>query len=185
MSKVSPRLHTPVGACIVAGLLSAIPFIQFAGVTVIAVAATATIYLSYVLGNLGSMRARLRGWPRTRAPFSLGGWGKLVNVVAIVYGVLMYINFLWPAGDSPAAQLRVFTNPSANQSDYGTGQLVHFVGFLNDISLIELLTGVVLIVGVIYWFAVQRNKPWTPPTQPEEDLTGIAPTASPPMHLDG
>jgi amino acid transporter len=185
MSKVSPRLHTPVGACIVAGLLSAIPFIQFAGVTVIAVAATATIYLSYVLGNLGSMRARLRGWPRTRAPFSLGRWGKLVNVIAIVYGVLMYINFLWPAGDSPAAQLRVFTNPSANQSDYGTGQLVHFVGFLNDISLIELLTGVVLIVGVIYWFAVQRNKPWTPPTQPEEDLTGIAPTASPPMHLDG
>jgi len=185
LAKVNPRLHTPVWTCVAVGLLSAIPFIQFAGVTVIAVAATATIYLSYVLGNLGSMRARLRGWPRTRAPFSLGRWGKLVNVIAIVYGVLMYINFLWPAGDSPAAQLRVFTNPSANQSDYGTGQLVHFVGFLNDISLIELLTGVVLIVGVIYWFAVQRNKPWTPPTQPEEDLTGIAPTASPPMHLDG
>jgi amino acid transporter len=186
MSKVSPRLHTPIGACIVVGLLSAIPFIQFAGVAVIAVAATATIYLSYLLGNIASMRARSRGWPRTRAPFSLGGWGKLVNIVAIVYGALMYINFLWPAGSSGANALRIFTNPSPDQTDYyGTGPLVHFGGFLNKIALIEMVTAVVLIVGVIYWFTVQRKKPWTPPIQPQEDLAGIAPTASPPVHLEG
>ena len=52
MAKVSPRLHTPVGACIIIGALAAVPFIQFAGAAVIAVGATASIYLSYLLGNL-------------------------------------------------------------------------------------------------------------------------------------
>src|SRR6185436_8830089 len=98
MAKVSPRLHTPVATCVVIGLLSAIPFIQFSGPTVIAVGATASIYFSYLLGNIAVMRARTRGWPKTRAPFSLGRWGKLVNVVAIVWGLLMLANFLTPSG---------------------------------------------------------------------------------------
>src|SRR5271169_1108374 len=46
-AKVSPRLHTPVWACIVVALLSAVPFIQYAGVSIIAIAATGMIYLSY------------------------------------------------------------------------------------------------------------------------------------------
>jgi amino acid transporter len=75
MAKVSPRLHTPVATCIIIGLLSAIPFIQFSGPTVIAVGATASIYFSYLLGNFAVMRARMRGWPKTKAPFSLGRWG--------------------------------------------------------------------------------------------------------------
>ena len=86
MAKVNPRLHTPVGACIIIGALAAVPYLQFAGPTVIAVGATASIYLSYLLGNLAVMRARTRGWPKTKAPFSLGRWGKVVNVVAILWG---------------------------------------------------------------------------------------------------
>ena len=39
---------------------------------IIAIAATGMIYLSYFLGNIAIMRARTRGWPRTRAPFRLG-----------------------------------------------------------------------------------------------------------------
>ena len=97
MAKVNPRLHTPVATCVIIGALAAIPFIQFSGPTVIAVGATASIYLSYLLGNLAVMRARTRGWPRTRAPFSLGGWGKIVNVIAIVWGLAMLLNFLTPA----------------------------------------------------------------------------------------
>ena len=177
MAKVNPRLHTPIGACVVVGLLSAVPFLQFAGASTIAVAATATIYLSYLLGNIGVMRARAKGWPRTRAPFSLGGWGKVVNTIAIAYGAAMYINFLWPAGSSGANALRIFTNPSPDQTNYGAGQLVHFFGFLNKIALIEQVTIIVLVVGAIYWFAVQRKKPYTAPVQPGEELTGIAPEA--------
>ena len=64
LSKVNPELHTPVWSCIVIGLLAGIPFIQFTGVAIIAIAATGMIYLSYLIGNLALFRARLRGWPR-------------------------------------------------------------------------------------------------------------------------
>jgi amino acid transporter len=176
MSKVSPRLHTPIGACIIVGALSAVPFLQFAGASTIAVGATASIYLSYLLGNIAVMRARTRGWPRTRAPFSLGAAGKLINALAILWGGSMMVNFLWPASTEGVNALRIFTNPSPNQTDYfGTGPLVHFFGFLNDIALIEQVFAIVFILGAIYYFAVQRNKPYTPATPPDEDLSDIVP----------
>jgi amino acid transporter len=187
LSKVSPRLHTPIGACVVIGALAAVPFIQFAGAATLAVGATATIYLSYFLGNIAVMRARMKGWPKTKAPFSLGGLGKVVNVLALLWGGAMLLNFLTPSSASSAFDakasganyLRIFSNPKAYQSDYYVAghQLVNFhVGFLNKIPLIELFMGVVLIVGAIYYFAAQKKKPWTPSTPPEEDLVGIAPT---------
>jgi amino acid transporter len=187
LSKVSPRLHTPIGACVVIGALAAVPFIQFAGAATLAVGATATIYLSYFLGNIAVMRARMKGWPKTKAPFSLGGFGKVVNVLALLWGGAMLLNFLTPSSASSAFDakasganyLRIFSNPKAYQSDYYVAghQLVNFhIGFLNKIPLIELFMGVVLIVGAIYYFAAQKKKPWTPSTPPEEDLVGIAPT---------
>src|ERR671930_1874486 len=97
LAKVNPKLHTPIGSCIAIGVLSGVPFIQFAGAAVIAVGATASIYFSYLLGNLAFMRARLKGWPKTRAPFSLGVWGKVVNVIAILWGAAMLLNFLTPS----------------------------------------------------------------------------------------
>ena len=190
LSKVSPRLHTPIGSCIVVGALAAVPFIQFAGAAVLAVGATATIYLSYFLGNIAVARARMKGWPRTKAPFSLGTWGKLVNGGALLWGGAMLLNFLTPSSASSAFDahatganyLRIFSNPKAVQSDYYTkgAQLVNFhIGFLNKIPLIELFMGVVLIVGAIYYFAAQRNKPFEPVRPPEEeDLTGIAPATT-------
>src|ERR1700678_1290577 len=64
LSKVSPRLHTPVWTCVVVAVVSAIPFIKYSGAATIAIAATGMIYLSYFLGNIVIMRARLRGWPK-------------------------------------------------------------------------------------------------------------------------
>ena len=188
MSKVNPRLHTPVATCIIVGGLAAIPFIQFAGASTIAVGATASIYFSYLLGNLAFMRARMRGWPKTSAPFSLGVWGKVVNVVAILWGASMLINFLTPsgavsgldAGDaSGASYLRIFSNPKPSQTDYFVEgeQLVDFkIGFLNDIPVIWTVFGLVILIGAIYYFAVQRRKPYEAVHPPqEEDLAGIAP----------
>jgi amino acid transporter len=177
LARVSPRLHTPIWSCIAVGGLSAIPFIQFAGAPVIAVGATASIYLSYFLGNIAVMRARVKGWPRTRAPFSLGGWGKVVNAVALLWGGLMLVNFLWPAsGTTGANALRIFSNPKPVQTDYyGTGPLVHLgLSFLNHIPLIELVMAVVLITGAIYFFAVQRHKPFTAVAPPDEDVEEVA-----------
>ena len=189
MSKVNPRLHTPVGTCIIIGLLAAIPFIQFAGASTIAVGATASIYFSYLLGNLAFMRARVRGWPKTRAPFSLGVWGKVVNAIAILWGAAMLLNFLTPSSAtsafdpnaSGANYLRIFSNPKPIQTDYFAEgqQLVDFkIGFLNEIPVIWTVFGVVILIGAIYYFAVQKQKPFEAVRPPEEeDLSGIAPVA--------
>jgi amino acid transporter len=190
MAKVNPRLHTPVVTCIIVGALSAIPFIQFAGASTIAVGATASIYFSYLLGNLAFMRARTKGWPRSKAPFSLGVWGKVVNAVAILWGGAMLLNFLWPSSAtsafdpnaSGANYLRIFSNPKPVQTDYFTEgkQLVDFkIGFLNDIPVIWTVFGLVIIIGAIYYYAVQRNKPLEAVRPPEEeDLSGIAPATA-------
>ncbi|MBA3737042.1 MAG: amino acid permease [Actinobacteria bacterium] len=187
MAKVNPRLHTPVATCIIVGALSAVPFVQFAGASTIAVGATASIYFSYLLGNLAFMRARAKGWPKTRAPFSLGSWGKVVNVVAILWGAAMLLNFLTPSSAtsafdpnaSDANYLRIFSNPKPIQTDYFVEgeQLVDFkIGFLNEIPVIWTVFGIVILVGAIYYFAVQRNKPFVAVRPPEEeDLAGIAP----------
>jgi len=128
--------------------------------------ATGLIYLSYFLGGLALLRARLKGWPRTKAPFSLGKWGILVSVVGLIYGGAMLVNFLWPATSD--SSLRVFSNPKATQ----TGGFVNFhIGFLNDIPVIELVMAVVVIIGAIYYLSVQRNKEYNvvvPPDQGEE-----------------
>ena len=105
LSRVSPSLHTPVWSCVAIAAIAAIPFIQYSGAGIIAIAATGMIYLSYFLGNIVIMRARARGWPRISAPFKLGRWGLVVNVVALIYGGAMIVNFAWPRrGQQPQAQ---------------------------------------------------------------------------------
>src|SRR5262249_44336321 len=92
LARVAPRLHTPLWSCVAVALVAAIPFIQFTGASTIAIAATGMIYFAYFLGNIAILRARLKGWPRTRAPFRLGRWGMVVNIVGLLYGGAMLVN---------------------------------------------------------------------------------------------
>jgi amino acid transporter len=185
LARVSPRLHTPIWSCIVVGALAGVPFIQFAGAPIIAVGATATIYLSYFLGNIAIMRARAKGWPQTRAPFSLGRWGMAVNALALVWGGTMLLNFLTPSPAKSAfdesvtgsAYLRIFSNPKPVQTDYYEKgkQLVNFgIDFLNKIPVIWTFMIVVVIVGAIYYVLGQRGKPFVPVAPPDEEVQPMA-----------
>ena len=157
LSKVSPSLHTPVWSCVVIALLSAIPFLQYSGAGTIAIAATGMIYLSYFLGNIVIMRARARGWPRTSAPFKLGRWGILVNIVALLYGGAMLINFAWP---------RALSNPKPNQTN---GLLDFHISFLNKIPILWTVVVFIALVGAIYYLITGRRKAFAPVTTPPED----------------
>jgi amino acid transporter len=165
LARVAPGLHTPVWTCIVIAVLAAIPFVQYSGVTTIAVAATATIYFSYFLGNIAILAARLRGWPKTRAPFHLGGWGLVVNVVGLLYGGAMLVNFAWP---------RIADNPKPNQTVVGTGksatQLVNFHwGWLNGVPIIWTFFVVIVAVGALYYLITGRRKEFAAVTVPADE----------------
>src|SRR5579872_4002106 len=155
LSRVSPGLHTPVWSCVAVMVIAAVPFIQFSGAAIVAIAATGMIYLSYFLGNLVILRARLKGWPRRPAPFKLGRWGVLVNVVALVYGGAMLVNFAWP---------RIASNPKPNQ----TGGLLH-LNFLDRIPILWTVAVFIVLVGAVYYLIVGRRKAFTAVTTPPED----------------
>jgi urea carboxylase system permease len=151
LAKVSPTLHTPVRASIAVALLAAIPLLQYAGAAYIAIAATGMIYLSYFLGNLATLRARLRGWPKQPGAFSLGRWGVVLNALALVWGGSMLVNFTWP---------RACCNPKPAETVVGNVQLLNFpLTFLNNIPVLWTVFGTILLIGAAYYFGVQRKKP--------------------------
>jgi amino acid transporter len=147
LKEVNPKLHTPVWTCIVVGLLAAIPMVEFAGVAIIAIAATGMIYLSYLFGSWALLRARLRGWPGKPAPFSLGRWGMPLSVAGVLYGAGMLVNIAWP---------RAATNPRPVPE--ATALDFHW-HWLNRQPVLWSVLGVIVIVGAVYYALVQRHKP--------------------------
>jgi amino acid transporter len=101
LSRMSPGRHVPANALVLMGAipaaiaLSAL-WLQDAIQTIISFAAVG-IYISFQMIVLGALIARHRGW-RPAGPFTLGAWGYLVNVLALVYGVSAIVNILWPRG---------------------------------------------------------------------------------------
>jgi amino acid transporter len=168
LAKVSPGLHTPVWACITVAVLAAVPFLRYSGAATVAIAATGMIYLSYFLGNLVIMRARLRGWPKTRAPFRLGRWGLVVNAVALLYGGAMLVNFAWP---------RAISNPKPDQT---AGALSLGLSFLNKIPILWTVVVGIAVIGTIYYLVAGRRQPFTrvlPPADETPEQTAAAGTA--------
>jgi len=166
LAKVSPRLHTPVWSCVAVACIAAIPFWQFSGAGIIAIAATGMIYLSYFLGNLVILRARLHGWPRTAAPFRLGRWGMLVNILALIYGGAMLINFAWP-------------RPASNPKPEQTNGLLH-LNFLDGVPILWTVAIFITLVGVVYYLAVGRTKEFAPVVAPSGDDAPFAGTGAAP-----
>jgi amino acid transporter len=157
-NKVHPALHTPVGTCIVIGVLAGLPLIYYAGAATIAIGATGMIYLSYILGNIAILVARLRGWPKEAAPFKLGHWGTIVNVLALIWGISMEINFLWPRNAAVGGQ-----NPPLSALPNLT-----IGGPIGDIPVFEFTLGVILLIGAVYYVIAQRNAPETRAIAPAE-----------------
>jgi hypothetical protein len=140
-------------AGIAVGALAILPILLLlklsSAIGIIVVVATALIYTSYFLNNIASLGARLRGWPRTKAPFSLGRWGMLVNVLALVYGGVMLINFLWFGG---------LRNTFGTNPNLGTAFPAITNPFFANIPLFELTLGILLVTGAIYWFGFKRRQ---------------------------
>ena len=149
--RVNATFRTPANAAVGVGVLAALPFFVTDSPGLLATGATALIYLSYFMCNVGILAARLRGWPRQDAWFKLGSWGTVINVLALVWGGLMIINFgLWRDPGlfgNFGADLRNATNPSLTIVTSGGKP----ISFLPDLPFVEATVLLILIVGIVYY----------------------------------
>ena len=158
---VNTRFKTPANAAIAVGILAAIPILVIGpgGGFSVSIAATGLIYLSYLLCNLGVMAARMRGWPHKPAWFNLGRWGKLVNLLAIVYGGLMLINIgIWQDeglfGNFGGAG-RAITNPTIDGFVKPFGNVI---AGMPAWPVFETLVVLLLVTGVVYYAVAVRGR---------------------------
>jgi urea carboxylase system permease len=107
LGKVNARTGTPIRPAVLVGLLTVgLLYLNVGNPQVFLALASVCImllYIAYLMVTLPLLRRRLQGWPGTldsaaglKGLFSLGRWGLVVNVVAIVWGSLMAINLGWP-----------------------------------------------------------------------------------------
>ncbi|MEO7002186.1 MAG: hypothetical protein ABI068_10190 [Ktedonobacterales bacterium] len=90
------------------------------------------IYLAYCTCTTTTLFARLRGWPQQRSAFSLGRFGFIVNLLAVLWGVAMIVNLSWyrPVATAPF--------------------------YLN--AAIYIFVPIILIVGAIYYYGFQKRR---------------------------
>ncbi|MFT7765902.1 APC family permease [Clavibacter tessellarius] len=110
LAKVSPRTGTPVLTSVVVGIGAALALAvnigQSAIFTALSSLCIAMLYLAY-LGVTGPLLvARIRGrFPQGgvdedgKPLFTLGRWGILLNVVAVLFQAGMAVNLIWPRAE--------------------------------------------------------------------------------------
>jgi urea carboxylase system permease len=105
LAHVNPRTQTPILPAIVIGVIAELILVVNIGqpkiFTVLTSIAIIMIYLAYLMVTGPLLKQRLQGqWPpadlKAGGYFSMGRWGMLVNVVAVLWGVGMAINLAWP-----------------------------------------------------------------------------------------
>jgi urea carboxylase system permease len=141
IARVHGRSKTPiVPALVIGGVTIALLLINIGNQRVFFVLVSVGIilfYLAYLSVTGPLLLARMRGdWPKPdHGPwFSLGRWGLLVNVFAVVYQVIAIVNLAWP-----------------REAVYGGDHWYFQAGGIT-------FTAFFVIAGALYYVFVQRNK---------------------------
>jgi urea carboxylase system permease len=148
LARVDPRTKTPIIPAVLIGVLAIIILVVNIRQPQIFVVITSIgiimIYIAYLLVTLPMLKARLQGrWRSEDTPdgyFTLGKWGLLVNIGAVVWGLGMAINLAWPR-----ASIYNATEPFHWYLKWGA----------------VLFIGIVMGGGFLYYWFVQRHKTGT------------------------
>lgn len=141
LARVHPKTQTPIIPAVVIGLIAAIILVINIGqpkiFTVLTSIAIIMIYMAYLMVTGPLLKKRLQGqWPpkdlKEGGYFTMGRWGLLVNIVAVVWGVGMAVNLAWP-------RAAVYGEPWYNT----WGAFVYI--------------GVILGLGLLWYFVKGRN----------------------------
>jgi len=105
LARVNPETQTPIVPAVVIGLMAALILVINIGqpkiFTVLTSIGVIMIYLAYLMVTGPMLKKRLQGqWPPADLGaggyFTMGRWGMLVNIVAVVWGLGMALNLAWP-----------------------------------------------------------------------------------------
>jgi amino acid transporter len=103
LGRVSPRTGTPILPAVAVGAASILVLLVSIGqaslFTAVTSVAVVLVYLAYLLVTIPTLVTRLRGGLPPGPEFSLGRWGILVNLVAVVWGVFMAVDIGWPRAE--------------------------------------------------------------------------------------
>jgi len=103
ISSVSPRYRTPVWSILITSVLSIVICVYAAAFSVVTSISTVTLYLAYVIPIYLNWRNRRRNRGEfanaTRAPWSLGRFAPMINVIAIAWTVFIAIIFSIPPNE--------------------------------------------------------------------------------------
>lgn len=101
LSRMSPGKHMPPAAlglaAIVPAFLVLIDKLIEGGLVKIVSFAALGIYIAFQMVVLAALRARIKGW-KPAGQYSLGGWGMIVNVIALAYGLFAMWLLVKPYG---------------------------------------------------------------------------------------
>jgi urea carboxylase system permease len=155
IARVSGHRKVPVIPALVVGLLAlAILAINYGNQSAFLALTSVAIVMFYIayLGVTGGMLVkRIRGeWPRPdHGPyFSLGRFGFLVNLGAVLYGAIVAVNIAWP---------RSAVYDSLAGTKDASGHVIPGHWYWQYIAV--LFIGITMLVGAIYYFAVYNRKP--------------------------
>lgn len=141
LARVNPRTQTPIIPAVVIGLIAVLILVINVGqvqiFTVLTSIAIIMIYLAYLMVTGPMLKKRLQGhWPpkdlKEGKYFTMGRWGLLVNLVAVIWGVGMALNLAWP-----------------REAVYGVGWYNAWGAFI--------YIGVILGAGLIWYFLKGRK----------------------------
>lgn len=155
IARVSGTRRVPVIPALVVGILSlailAVNIGNQSAFLALTSVAIVMFYLAYLGVTVGMLARRMRGeWPKPdHGPyFSLGRWGTLVNVGAVIYGAVVAVNIAWPRS--------AVYDALAGTKD-ASGHVIPGHWYWQYIAL--LFIGIVFLIGAAYYFAVYRRKP--------------------------
>ncbi|CAG0995172.1 hypothetical protein ANAEL_02540 [Anaerolineales bacterium] len=100
---IHPRLRTPVKSILITSVLAVLTCVYSAAYFVVTSISTITLYIAYNIPVFLNVRNKLskKGVYTTKetAPWNLGSWGPVLNIIAVVYTVFICILFILPPNE--------------------------------------------------------------------------------------
>jgi amino acid transporter len=102
-SYIHPKLRTPTKSILITSILAVLVTVYSAAYFVVTSISTITLYVAYNIPVFLNVRNKLmkKGTftSKENAPWQLGSWGPLLNIVAVVYTIFICIVFVLPPNE--------------------------------------------------------------------------------------